>query len=160
MVAGLADLEDLGLRGTSSFRGESDALEVLPLRPSAHSSKQQASESNQSTRIDLSNKPAESNSDREYINQSENTTAVNRAPQPLKAPLKDKRPRITYQVELAYLGQAFHGWMRLPGTMPTVEGAVLAGIRSIIPQSVGRSAVAAAGRTDKGVSALAQVVDL
>ena len=163
MVAGLADLEDLGLSGTSSFRGESDALQVLPaVRPRAHHKQQPSEAIIPHTRLDppSSNNMDESDTDimnGGFISRSQNTAAFKTAPQPLKAALKDKRPRITYQVELAYLGQAFHGWMRQPGSIPTVEGAVLAGIRSIIPQSVGRSAVASAGRTDKGVSALAQV---
>ncbi|GAX80991.1 hypothetical protein CEUSTIGMA_g8426.t1 [Chlamydomonas eustigma] len=70
---------------------------------------------------------------------------------------RDKRPRITYQVELSYFGPGFCGWMEQPGGIRTVEGAVVAGLRKVLPKSVGRSAISSAGRTDKGVSAIGQV---
>lgn len=80
-----------------------------------------------------------------------------------RRPVKDKRPRITYQVvragrptptvhtvlahlpppfapqvTLAYFGPVFFGWMAQPGGIPTVEGAVVAGIRAIVPGATGR----------------------
>ena len=61
------------------------------------------------------------------------------------------------QVELSYFGPAFHGWMQLPNGLPTVEGAIVEGVRALIPGSTGRSAVSSAGRTDRGVTAVAQV---
>eukprot|EP00955_Chlamydomonas_euryale_P059485 357392-Chlamydomonas_euryale.AAC.57 len=69
---------------------------------------------------------------------------------------RDKRQRITYQIELAYFGPTFHGWMQQPGYM-TVEGAMLAALHEVIPRGTPRPVFAAAGRTDKGVTAAAQV---
>jgi hypothetical protein len=72
---------------------------------------------------------------------------------------RDKRPRITYQVELAYWGPEFCGWAGQPERLGlrTVEAAVEAGIREVVPPAASRSMVSSAGRTDKGVSAAAQV---
>lgn len=60
----------------------------------------------------------------------------------------------TYRLELAYDGAAFYGYARQPG-LHTVEGAIRAALLKIAPDL---RALAVAGRTDRGVSAAAQVV--
>jgi len=61
---------------------------------------------------------------------------------------------------LAYDGRPFYGFQRQP-TVPTVEGALFDALRelSILPSEADKpTGYAAAGRTDAGVSALAQTV--
>jgi tRNA pseudouridine38-40 synthase len=60
----------------------------------------------------------------------------------------------TYRLELAYEGTAFAGYARQPG-QHTVEGCLL---EALAPLVTPLPRLAVAGRTDKGVSALAQVV--
>lgn len=61
---------------------------------------------------------------------------------------------LTYQLRLAYDGRGFHGWARQPDQR-TLEGL----IRPVLTASApGFRAMQVAGRTDRGVSALAQVV--
>jgi len=61
---------------------------------------------------------------------------------------------------LAYDGRPFYGFQRQP-SVPTVEGALFDGLRalSVMPPAADKpTGYAAAGRTDAGVSALAQTV--
>jgi tRNA pseudouridine38-40 synthase len=60
----------------------------------------------------------------------------------------------TYRLELAYDGAAFAGYARQPG-QHTVEGCL---VEALAPLVDPLPRLAVAGRTDKGVSALAQVV--
>jgi len=67
---------------------------------------------------------------------------------------------VRWRVRFAYDGSAFHGWARQPG-FRTVEGEILGGIvaRGIAP-SLDIARVEAASRTDRGVSARANVLGL
>jgi tRNA pseudouridine38-40 synthase len=62
--------------------------------------------------------------------------------------------RHTYRLTLAYDGSAFYGFSQQQGRH-TVEGALLAALRETMPEL---PRVAVAGRTDRGVHALGQVV--
>ncbi|KAG1677038.1 hypothetical protein FOA52_001207 [Chlamydomonas sp. UWO 241] len=88
---------------------------------------------------------------------SRNDVAAQREVRKAKRRTRDTRPRVTYQVELAYFGPAFCGWMAQPGGVHTVEGAVTAALRALVPAGTPRSSISSAGRTDKGVTAAAQV---
>lgn len=59
-------------------------------------------------------------------------------------------------LELEYLGTAFHGWARQPGR-PSIEGALRAALEGVGLQGV---ELRCAGRTDTGVHATGQVVDV
>jgi len=59
----------------------------------------------------------------------------------------------TYRLDLAYDGSGFHGYARQPG-IRTVQGI----LEEALAPLVGPVQTAVAGRTDKGVHALAQVV--
>ncbi len=61
-------------------------------------------------------------------------------------------PRYAFQIE--YDGGPFNGWQRQAGGQPTVQGAVEAALDAL---ATGPHLIAAAGRTDAGVHATAQV---
>lgn len=61
-------------------------------------------------------------------------------------------PRFAFRIE--YDGGPFHGWQRQAGGQPSVQGAVEAALARLEP---GQHTIAAAGRTDAGVHATAQV---
>jgi tRNA pseudouridine(38-40) synthase len=65
------------------------------------------------------------------------------------------------QVTVSYFGPSFGGWAWHPHERLTVEGALSSALSAAFPPTaksgVPRVVVAGAGRTDKGVSACAQV---
>ncbi len=61
-------------------------------------------------------------------------------------------------LRLAYLGTQYHGFQTQPG-VPTIEGKLLKALKdSSAVKSTSKARYAAAGRTDRGVHALGQVV--
>lgn len=60
-------------------------------------------------------------------------------------------------LHLEYDGGAFHGWTRQPGGLTTIEGVLLAAFDKLRCEDV---RLRCAGRTDAGVHAAAQVVDV
>lgn len=58
-------------------------------------------------------------------------------------------------LQLQYLGHHFHGWQKQPGALPTIQAHLDQAIAQIAGHSV---ETVAAGRTDRGVHALKQVV--
>lgn len=67
---------------------------------------------------------------------------------------REQRRGHDYAAIVAYDGTRFHGYARQPG-LPTVEGALREALVPVVP---GFRRMAVAGRTDRGVSATAQVV--
>ena len=60
-------------------------------------------------------------------------------------------------LHVEYDGTPFHGWTRQPGGVPTIEGELLAAFDTLRCEDV---RLRCAGRTDAGVHATAQVVDV
>ena len=58
-----------------------------------------------------------------------------------------------YALKIEYHGAPFHGWQR-QNDVPSVQGVIEAALAKIEPRDHN---IAAAGRTDKGVHAIAQV---
>ena len=64
---------------------------------------------------------------------------------------------VRLRVDLAYLGDHFHGWQEQRGDLPTVQGALRGAIARLGDEPV---EIAVAGRTDAGVHARGQVCHL
>lgn len=61
-------------------------------------------------------------------------------------------------LKLAYLGTEYHGFQTQPG-VPTIEGKILKALRELgAVKNLSRARYSAAGRTDRGVHALGQVI--
>lgn len=71
-------------------------------------------------------------------------------------PPADSPPTARLRIDLAYDGEPFHGFARQP-QLPTVQGELEEALGRVLGQPV---ATVCAGRTDRGVHALAQVVHL
>jgi tRNA pseudouridine38-40 synthase len=75
--------------------------------------------------------------------------------------MTDTRPTTTPEhhalLHLEYDGTPFHGWTRQPDGLPTIEGDLLAALARLRCSDV---RLGCAGRTDAGVHATAQVVDV
>ena len=64
-----------------------------------------------------------------------------------------------YAVKFAYLGRNYHGFQRQKGSVQTVEGVIIDVLKQLkIINNVKEAQYNAAGRTDRGVHALGQVV--
>lgn len=75
--------------------------------------------------------------------------------QPATPPGNTPRPHMPrYALKIEYDGTPFHGWQRQAAGQPSVQAAVEAALRRLEPDAPG---IAAAGRTDAGVHAAAQV---
>ncbi|NJD77122.1 MAG: tRNA pseudouridine(38-40) synthase TruA [Candidatus Methanoperedens sp.] len=61
-------------------------------------------------------------------------------------------------LKLAYMGTEYHGFQIQPG-VPTIEGKILKALRELgAIKNTGKARYSAAGRTDRGVHALGQVI--
>jgi hypothetical protein len=86
-----------------------------------------------------------------------------RPPRPRKEHCREPSPkgrgkvdRTTYKLTVSYYGPAFDGWMQQAGEEDaSVEGDITSALRTLL--SGVRPPMASGGRTDKGVTAAAQV---
>jgi tRNA pseudouridine38-40 synthase len=64
-----------------------------------------------------------------------------------------------FALKIAYLGQNYFGFQRQKGDIPTIEGTILDVLQQLeIINSFSAARYSAAGRTDRGVNALGQVI--
>lgn len=60
------------------------------------------------------------------------------------------------RLDICYDGSRYHGWQRLPGDAPTIQGKLEAALSRILEEPV---EISGSGRTDAGVHAKAQVAN-
>lgn len=66
-----------------------------------------------------------------------------------------------FAIKIAYLGQNYYGFQRQREGIPTIEGTIISELKEIgILDTVNKARYSAAGRTDKGVNAIGQVIAL
>jgi tRNA pseudouridine38-40 synthase len=64
-----------------------------------------------------------------------------------------------YAIKIAYLGKNYFGFQRQAGNIPTIEGAIIKVLQELkILPKLSIANYAAAGRTDRGVNAIGQVI--
>ena len=63
----------------------------------------------------------------------------------------------TLVMQIEYDGTPFHGWQRQPGEIKTIENELLTAFKKI-SYPISEKTLSCAGRTDKGVHAVGQVV--
>ncbi|MBD3192135.1 MAG: tRNA pseudouridine(38-40) synthase TruA [Candidatus Heimdallarchaeota archaeon] len=66
-----------------------------------------------------------------------------------------------FAIKIAYLGQNYYGFQRQREGIPTIEGTIINKLQEIgIIDTVEKARYSAAGRTDRGVNAIGQVIAL
>ncbi|MEA2069984.1 MAG: tRNA pseudouridine(38-40) synthase TruA [Asgard group archaeon] len=64
-----------------------------------------------------------------------------------------------YAIKFAYLGKAYAGFQRQTPNIPTIEKEIFYALQEIpLVESISKARYSAAGRTDKGVNAVSQVI--